>query len=175
MARNYVTDGHIRHIEQIDKTLEETLAVLTTMVNLTYKVRGNAIWVSSSAQITRDMTVPLPSAPFREAKILKSISGPVNIEFEDIHISDVLEFLQQSFDVPIVIDKRVVMPEPERGEEPPPVLPTYVTDGTIDYINLKDLPMAEALYALTRMLNLTYRVDKDAVHISTPDHIREDF
>jgi len=148
---------------------------VTTMVNLTCKVRGNAIWISSSAQITRDLTEPLPSAPFREGKMLKSILKPVNIEFEDIHISDVLEFLQQSFDVPIVLDKRMVMPEPKRGEEPSPVLPTYVTDGIIDYINLKDLPMAEALYALTRQLNLTYRVAEDGVYISTPDRVRESF
>ena len=175
LPRDYTTDGIIRHIDQRGKTLEEALAIVTTMVNLTYKVRGNAIWVSSSAQITQDMTVPLPSAPFREAEILDSISKPVNIEFEDIHISDVLEFLQQSFDVPIVLDKRMVMPEPKRGEEPSPVLPTYVTDGIIDYINLKDLPMAEALYALTRQLNLTYRVAEDGVYISTPDRVRESF
>ena len=175
LPRDYSTDGHINHIDQRGKTLEETLAVLTTMVNLTYKVRGNAVWISSSSQITQDMTVPLPSAPFREAESLKSISGDVNIEFEEIHISDVLEFLRQSFDVPIVLDTRMVMPEPKRGEDPPSVLPTYVTDGMIDYINLKDVPMAEALYALTRQLNLTYRVDENGVYISTPDRVREDF
>ncbi len=131
LSRDFVTDGIIRHIDQRGKTLEETLAVLTTMVNLTYKVRGNAIWISSSAQITRDLTEPLPSAPFREGKMLKSILKPVNIEFEDIHISEVLGFMQKGFGIPIVIDNRVVMPESIRGKEPPPVLPTYVTDGLI--------------------------------------------
>lgn len=77
--------------------------------------------------------------------------------------------------LPIVFDKRVVMPHGKRGAEAPEALPSYVTDGMIDYINLKDLPMAEALYALTRQLNLTYRVDEDALYISTPDRVREAF
>jgi RNA polymerase sigma factor (sigma-70 family) len=174
-SREYATDGMVRHIDQKGKTLEETLSILTSMVNLTYKVRGNAVWISSSSQITRDMTVPLPSAPFREGEILKSISAAVNIEFEDIHIADILGFFQKSFEISIVLDERVVVPEGKRGEEASPVLPTHVTDGFVDYVNLKDMPMAEALYTLTRLLDLTYRVDRDGVYISTPDRVREDF
>lgn len=174
-SREYATDGMVRSIDQKGKTLEETLAILTTMVNLTYKIRGNAVWISSSSQITRDMTVPLPSAPFREGEILKSISGAVNIEFEDIHIADILGFFQKSFEIPIVLDDQVVVPEGKRGEEAPLILPTHVTDGVVDYVNLKDMPMAEALYTLTRLLDLTYRVDHDGVYISTPDRVREDF
>jgi hypothetical protein len=67
------------------------------------------------------------------------------------------------------------VPEGKRGEEASPVLPTHVTDGFVDYVNLKDMPMAEALYTLTRLLDLTYRVDRDGVYISTPDRVREDF
>jgi len=174
-SRRYITDGHIRHIDQRGKTLEETLAVLTTMLNLTYKVRGDAIWISSSARITRDLTVPLPSAPFREGEILESISKPVNIEFERIHLSDVLRFVVDSYGVPIVVDDRVVIPRQEHGEEPPPVLTTHVTDGIIDYINMKDTSLAEMLFTLTRLLDLTYRIDKDAVYISTPDRVRGRF
>ena len=39
------------------------------------------------------------------------LRSSVNIEFEDIHIKDVMEFIQDSFDINVVIDKRAVDPE----------------------------------------------------------------
>ena len=47
-------------------------------------------------------------------EIERTLSSPVNIEFEDIHIKDVMEFIQDSFELNVVIDKRAV--EPERVE-----------------------------------------------------------
>ncbi len=47
-------------------------------------------------------------------QIERTLTSPVNIEFEDIHIKDVMEFIQDSFELNVVIDKRAV--EPEREE-----------------------------------------------------------
>jgi len=172
--RDFVTDGMIRKVNLRDRPLEEALAVMTTMLNLTYKARGSFIWISSSSQITEDLTIPLPSAPFSEGKLIENVSARVNVEFEDIHISDMMDFLRGSFNVPIVIDGRVVMPKVKRGEESE-LLPTYTTDGMIDFINLRDVPMGEALFAMTKLLDLTYRINEDGIYISTPNKVREDF
>ena len=40
------------------------------------------------------------------------MNPPVSIEFEDIHISEIVDFIADSWDVNIVIDNRAVMPPP---------------------------------------------------------------
>ena len=62
--------------------------------------------------------VPEIEEEFHEEKEISEIElklrTSVNIEFEDIHLKDVMEFIQDSFDINVVIDKRAV--EPERDE-----------------------------------------------------------
>ena len=110
-----------------------------------------------------------------DGPILKSLPSRVNLEFEAIRISDVLGFLRQSFKLNIVLDTQVVMPESKAGEDETPSSSAFVTDGMIGYSNAKDVPMAEARYTLTRLINLTYRVDKDEIYISTPDRVKGTF
>ncbi|MCC6142988.1 MAG: tetratricopeptide repeat protein, partial [Candidatus Hydrogenedentes bacterium] len=43
----------------------------------------------------------------------KTLQSPVSIEFEDIHISEIVEFISDSYDINIVIDNRVVAPPPQ--------------------------------------------------------------
>lgn len=174
-GRDYYTDGHINQSGLQEKPVEEVLAMLTTKLNLTYKLRGNSVWVSSSRQITQDLTRPLPSAPFSEGRILDKLSSAVALEFEDIHISKILGFVQESFGIKLVLDDGVVMPEVKRGEEPSANAASYATDGMIQYINQKKVPLGEALFVMTRLLDLTYRVDKDGVYISTLDRVKQDF
>lgn len=159
LPRRYITDGHIRTVNQKDKSVEEILTIITSPLNLTLKTRGNAIWISSSAQFTQDMTIPPPSALFDEGKIIKTLSSPVNLEFEDIHISDILGFLRECYKANFNLDTRVVMPQTKADSAELPDTSQFATDGMIDYINLKDASLAEALFVMTRMLNLTYRVD----------------
>lgn len=47
-----------------------------------------------------------------------------------------------------------------------------VTDGMIDYINLKNVPLRVALKTILRPLNLDYSVQHDFIWISTPEKIR---
>ncbi len=168
-ARRYVTDGYIKRIEQRAQPLEKALTALLTPLNLTYKVRGHHIWVSSSRQITEDLTLSPPSAIFREGAILGKLEAPVNIEFEDIHLGDIIGFIGPSFDVDIRLDALVIAPE-SGGDGG-----GYVTNGMIEYINLKDVPMGESLYVMTRLLDLTYRVGEKEVFVSTKDRIYTDF
>ena len=174
-SERYITDGYIRLVNQRDVPLEKTLVAALTPLNLTYKARGRTLWISSSRQITQDLTVPLPSAPFREGEMLEKLASPANIEFEDIHISDVFDFLSRSFRIPVHLDHTVVAPEPKQGDPPLEDLGPYATDGMIPYINLKNVSTGETLYILTRLLDLTYRVDRDAIYVSTPDRVHHDF
>ncbi len=175
LPREYLTDGHIRSVDQKDKTLEEILTTVTSPLNLIWKIRGNAVWISTSAQFTEDMTVPLPSAPFREGEIFTILSSPANIEFEDIHIADVVGFMRNAFELNITLDTKVIMPETKMGDSNSPDPSQFATDGRLDYINLKDASMAETLFVMTRMLNLSYRVGKDGIFISTPDRLKGSF
>lgn len=171
----YVTDGYVPLVHQIDEPLEKVLTATLMPLNLIHKVRGNTVWVSSSRQITEDLTVPPPSAPFRAGEILKDLARPVNMEFENIHISEILEFLSQSFGVEIRLDGRVVAPPAEANDSTPEGLEHFASDGVVAYICLRDVPLGEALFDVTRLLDLTYRVDRDTVRISTQNRLNYDF
>nr|MBP8131884.1 hypothetical protein [Candidatus Hydrogenedentota bacterium] len=166
----------------------------------------------------------------------KALESPVNIEFDNIHISEIMEFVSDTWDINIVIDNRVVAP-PRRAAPTPagavpgagvpgapgapgaapyggapapyggapaaypgaaptyPTYPTYPTtparpgatptgaesqagyqgfrtDGTVPYINLSNVSLAEALRALLRPLGLDYSKQKSFLWISTPSIIR---
>ena len=52
--------------------------------------------------------------PEEKSLIEQTLDSPVSIEFEDIHINEIVEFLSDSWDVNIVVDDRVV-PRPSRA------------------------------------------------------------
>ena len=47
-----------------------------------------------------------------KSAIEQTLESPVSIEFEDIHISEIVDFIADSWDVNVVIDNRVVEPPP---------------------------------------------------------------
>ncbi|MGI6138269.1 MAG: hypothetical protein ACOYI9_04490 [Candidatus Hydrogenedentales bacterium] len=50
-----------------------------------------------------------------KSPIEQILESPVSIEFEDIHISEIVDFIADSWDVNIVIDNRVVAPPPKES------------------------------------------------------------
>ena len=60
------------------------------------------------------LRVPLIEEKFEEVKekteVEKALESPVNIEFENIHISEIAEFVSDTWEINIVIDNRVVEP-----------------------------------------------------------------
>lgn len=175
LPRRYITDGQVRTAVHKGITVQELLTIVTSSLNLTYKIRGNTVWISSSSQLTEDMTVPLPSAPFSEGDMLTKLSSPVSMEFEEIHISGVLQYLRETYDVNIALDTQVVMPQTKTDDGEALDLAHFASDGMIDYMLVQDLSLAEALFVATRLTNLTYRVGKDGIYISTPDRLTGSF
>lgn len=167
----YASDGIVPTFDMSDVPLGEALKEVTQDLNLTVQLRGDTVWISSPALIAADQLVPLPVGPSASEAMLKSLRSNVNIEFEDIHLRDVMGFIEEVFRVQITVDERVVLPEGGDIEAARKAIPTLATDGIIAYINLKDAPLSEALYHMTRLLNLTYTVREDQIYISTPDLI----
>ena len=64
-----------------------------------------------------------------------------------------------------------ITPGPFRGP-PAPLGGEIVTDGMVDYINLKNVTLREALKAVLHPLNLDFSVQPGAIWISTPEKIR---
>jgi hypothetical protein len=103
------------------------------------------------------------------------------LEFENIHISEIFEFVSDSCDVNITVDHRAVTPPGKTSttvnevvEAPVQLEPPSVTTGHIPYISLKDVTLSEALTAILRPMNLAYSVEDGFVWISTPDRIEQE-
>lgn len=170
-GRPYASDGMVPYVNLKDAPLSEFLKMLTRPLQLSSQQRGHTVWISTSEQFAMDEAVPLPSADFSEGAILDTLNSPVHLEFEDIHLKDVLSFIQDSFELNVVIDKRAIADEGADFNSPRSDSPGYTTDGMIEYINQKNVPLGEALYAITRLLNLTYSVKEGYIFISSPDLI----
>lgn len=105
-------------------------------------------------------------------RIENILESPVGIVFEDIHLKDVLDFVTETYEFNIIFDNRVVAPPDWEGV--PGEGNTYVTDGRISYINLKNVTLREAIKAMLRPLSLSYSVQRSFVWISSPEHIKHE-
>lgn len=77
-----------------------------------------------------------------------------------------------SFRGPVpTIAQAPIAPGPFRGP-PAPLGGEIVTDGMVDYVNLKNVTLREALKAVLHPLNLDFSVQSGAIWISTPEKIR---
>lgn len=165
------SDGLIPYINLLDVPAGDVLKASTRPLGLTTQMWGDTVWVSTKEQLAADELIPLPSADFADGPIFETLSRPVQLEFEEVHIKEVLEFLRDNFEFNIVLDKRAFTPEGDELGEPSPGSPGNVTDGMIRRINLNNVPLGEALYAITRLLNLTYAVKEGYIYIATPELI----
>lgn len=172
-GRPYTTDGVVTYIKLLDTPLKDVLTALLKPLGLTFQIRGHAVWVSTPAQFSSDQEVSPPSALFSDGAILTRLQSSVDIEFEGIHLQDIVQFMQEAFATNIVLDGQVIMPEGKDWNSPPLGSPGYATDGAVRYIHLRGLPLGEALYHITRLLNLTYVITEDYVYISTAERAAE--
>ncbi|HIJ64626.1 MAG TPA: hypothetical protein HPP77_01640, partial [Candidatus Hydrogenedentes bacterium] len=118
-----------------------------------------------------------PQKPADEAarrRVEGILEGPVSLDFEGEHISTILDFIRRYLDVKIELDNTVVAPRP--GTEPPTdaeQADQYVTDGIVEDIAVRNVPLYEGLHALLQPLFLDFGIRGDAIWISTPEKIRE--
>ncbi len=166
-----MSDGLIPYIKLLDAPAGEVLKASTRPLGLTTQIRGNTVWLSTKKQLTADEQIPLPSADFSEGPLLETLSRPAQLEFEEAHIKEILEFLQDNFEINLVLDKRAFTPERDELGAQSPDSPGTPTDGMIHRISLNNVPLGEALYVVTRLVNLTYTVKENYIYIATPELI----
>ena len=166
----YVTDGMIPYINLRDTSLRDMLTALLRPLNLTFTTTANVVVVSSPSMIEADAAEPRP-AYLHDENLSETLKNPISIEFQNIHLFEILEFISDSYDVNLVPDWRVIAPQKASPSETVTGSPGYVTDGIVPYVRFNDLPMGEALEVMLRILDLTYRIDRGFVWISTHELI----
>ena len=96
------------------------------------------------------------------------------MEFTNIHIKDILDFIRADFGVNFVLDDRAVSPERRDSEEESDVSHSSdifygpKSDGMIENISLSNLPISQLLTAMLRPLGLAYSVEENFVFVSKP-------
>ncbi len=147
----YATNGMVAAVDCKDISLREALTrEVLAPLGLSYEIVEGVVWVSTPEQLRRDTAdgsaravVPAPGAVPEWDKVLNS---PVSVEFEVIHVQQVVEFLAGSLDIPLVLDSQAVPPFSE-GEIPPA--------GTwLPRVLLGNVPARTALSCMLRPLNL---------------------
>jgi hypothetical protein len=167
----YVTDGLVPYINLKDVRLRDALVALLRPLNLTFTTYPHVVWVSSPAMIEAERARPKREPHFKDENIMRMLASPVGITFENIHLSEIVEFISDSWEVNIVIDSRVIARPRVSLTDVKLGSPGYVTNGIVPYINLTDIPMEEMLEILLRPLDLTYTVERGFVWVSSYDLI----
>ena len=100
----------------------------------------------------------------------------VSIEFENEHIARILDFLSQYVGVTFVLDYAAA-PVPGRSELFAAMgfsEPDYATDGRVETIDLREVPLLNVLEELVYPLGLDFVLEPGFLWISTPQRIREE-
>ncbi|NLV42390.1 MAG: hypothetical protein GXY15_14355 [Candidatus Hydrogenedentes bacterium] len=113
----YATDGMVAAVDCRDVALREALTKMLEPLGLAYESAEGVVWVSTPEQLRRDAAdgsaravVPAPGAFPEWDKVL---NAPTTVEFEDIHVQQVVEFLADSYDLPLVLDTQAIPPPSE--------------------------------------------------------------
>jgi len=96
-------------------------------------------------------------------ELKEALSSEVSLDFTDVHLTDFVDYISNTYGVNIVIDWRVVEAPRPRGEVPGAVpgvrghvlAEGCVTDGVVPYLKLTGVRLLEAVRVFTRGLNLT--------------------
>ena len=175
-----VTDGMVPHLDVRDVSLGEALRTLCRPLKLDFTANNGIILISSPALLDAEGLTRLNESDDSSDPVLMTQMTP-GLEFDDIHISDIFEFVSDTWGVNITVDHRAVARPGETStsvnevvEVPVQLESPFVTDGIVPYINVKDVALSEALTALLRPLNLAYSVEDGFVWISTPDRIEQE-
>lgn len=158
----YVTDGMVPFIDVHNVLWREVLDTLLLPLGLTYVVKEHYVWISSLEMLQEDAADSISPPRNSDPGLMKALSDISNIEFEDISVREILDFISDSHNIRIVVDDAAVAPM--EGASPADAA-TYVTNGFVPYLSLRGVPVSEALEALLRPLDLAAVVDGDTVRV----------
>ncbi len=98
-------------------------------------------------------------------RVNEKLDTAVSLQFENTNVYVVCQFLEEKYGISILIDNHVVAPLGQK------VSKSYVTDGLIQYVNVKDVAVREALNAILTPLGLAYAVKEQYVWVTTLERI----
>ncbi len=101
-------------------------------------------------------------ATVSESGVEKKAKQIVSVRFENAHIRSVLRYLSEIIGVNIVLDEGVFS---EDGKVIQHGISPRVT------VDLKDLPLIDALTIILRAKDLIYRIEENLIWITTPDRM----
>lgn len=168
-----VTRGHVPFINLKGVTVRDALRVILRGLNLDYHAQSHYLWISDRESVNRDRLI---SSRIFEPEWDDILSKKVGLVFEDIGVYDILDFIQDTYNAPIVVDQRVIVWK----EEPAHAVSLLrggaggfvrnpVTHGVLHRVYMRDCPGSVILHAALRQLDLNYKVNDDgAVVISSP-------
>ncbi|MBN2311866.1 MAG: M48 family metalloprotease [Candidatus Hydrogenedentes bacterium] len=171
-GEQYATDGVLPYIKLDDVRLKDCLKAILIPLNLDYSAQGSFIWVSTPERIKSEPFYE-PAVPAGQEELGEILESPVSIEFDEEHIVNVCQFISDYSGLNIAFDYRVVpAPKPNPPEGAPPV-EGDLAGGYLPAVRLADIPLAQALQAILRPLDLYYAVGPGFIWISTPEGIRQ--
>lgn len=173
-----------REIASLPQAPPSPPAVRQSAASPSQTVVDRDIVVQEETAVLADAEDVLPP-PVREpaairADVEEALDKPTNMEFENIHIGEICEFVSMSYDINLVVDQRAVAPPVRHAAGrssslyPFPSPHLYMTDGMVGELRVSEKPLREALTALCEPLGLTYVVAPGFVWISTPEMIAAD-
>ncbi len=113
-------------------------------------------------------------AKAEEQSMTALLSTRVSMEYKDIHLQNILEFVNDFWRTNIIVDERVVLPPRSGGRHPESYPFKYVTDGILESVELEDEPLHTVLQSLCDSLGLAYVVEPGYVWVSTPHRIEQE-
>ena len=169
---SYATDGVLELIEYQDITMEEFLNEMCAALGLAYWPEPSYVWISTADRIRMELQ-PRPRSDYENSRIEETLARKTTVVFEDIHINDILQFITETYNLNIVVDQRVVAPEPEPGSGRPRVKAVLASEGgssntMLEFISLKSVTLSETLTVMLRQLNLAYVILGNDIVLSSP-------
>ena len=165
---HYFTDGMLDSLDLRDLTLIEILDEICGALGLIYVAEPGYIWISTVDPTAR-AAEPEPESRFRAYENEARKQERTSLAFDAIHITEVLESLQRTYGVNLVLDYRAVRPKDWEYLWPRTfAIPQgYATDGHVSIISVKDIEIRDMLKAVLRPLGLSFETRDDAVVISS--------
>jgi hypothetical protein len=160
-----VANGIIPHINFRNGSFRNALTALLRPLNLTYSIESSYVWISSPALLEADAARPKPNTNSASEALLASLSAPLTLEMEDVHIQEFVDFVSHGWKVHLVLDLGVVKRKHSSPSKPDSL--DSVTDGIIPYMNERKVKLSEALDVALRPLNLTYMAEGNMLWISS--------
>ncbi len=171
--REYFSDGMFESIEMMEMTLFEMLDHICSASGLSYISEPGFIWISTPSLITSEVHRE-PNARFDPYENEENAFKKASVVFNDIHLIEVLEFINETYNVNMMLDYRVVQPNVTPSLPRPQEIPQgYVSDGWVPYIRVRNIELRDLFEVLLRPLNLSYEVRDNAVVISSAERLAQ--